>query len=195
MNFQELLSKIASLDTPLGEELKGGQKKLDVDGDGDIESDDLADLRDQKVDEEVVDECGMMPSSMGSQDQQDSVNMSINMSGSGSGGIRDLLDILRNIEGGSDSPEVDDLGDLLGKMDSEPDGKVAMIGTKMPVDEFANEPDEMYADVSAVIPTGNDMHSKGREAEKVNGGGNPMGVDEEALLARLASLYESIKSR
>jgi len=195
MNFQELLSKIASLDTPLGEELKGGQKKLDVDGDGDIESDDLADLRDKKVDEEVVDECGMMPSSMGSQDQQDSVNMSINMSGSGSGGIRDLLDILRNIEGGSDSPEVDDLGDLLGKMDSEPDGKVAMIGTKMPVDEFANEPDEMYADVSAVIPTGNDMHSKGREAEKVNGGGNPMGVDEEALLARLASLYESIKSR
>ena len=196
MNFQELLSKIASLDAPLGEELKGGQKKLDVDKDGDIESDDLADLRDKKVDEEVVDECGMMgPMGSSSQDQQDSVNMSINMSGSGSGGIRDLLDILRSIEDGNDNPEVDNLGDLLGKMDGEPDGKVAMIGTKMPVDEFANEPDEMYADVSAVTPTGNDMHSKGGEAEKVNGGGNPMGVDEEALLARLASVYESIKSR
>jgi hypothetical protein len=196
MNFQELLSKIASLDAPLGEELKGGQKKLDVDKDGDIEADDLKDLRDKKVDEEVVDECGMM-GSMGSssQDQQDSVNMSINMSGSGSGGIRDLLDILRNLEDGGDNPEVDDLGDLLGKMDGEPDSKVAMIGTKMPVDEFANEPDEMYADVSDVTPTGNDMHSKGGEAPKVNGGGNPMGVDEEALLARLASLYESIKSR
>jgi hypothetical protein len=36
------------------EALKGGQKKLDVDGDGDIEADDLADLRakkDKKVDE------------------------------------------------------------------------------------------------------------------------------------------------
>lgn len=193
MNFQELLSKIASLDAPLGEELKGGQKKLDVDKDGDIEGDDLADLRaGKKVDEEVVDECGMSPMSDG---QQDSVNMSINMSGSGSGGIRDLLDILRNIEQGNDDPEGNDLGDLIDKMDQDSDGKVAMIGTEMPVDEFANEPGEMYADVSAVTPTGNDMHSKGGEAEKVNGGGNPMGVDEDALIARLASLYESIKSR
>ncbi len=196
MNFNELFQKMRELDQPVGEELKGGQKKLDVDKDGDIEADDLKDLRDKKVDEEVVDECGMMGPMDSSRDgQQDTVNMSINMSGSGSGGIRDLLDILRNIEQGSDDPEVDDLGDLLGKMDGEPDGKVAMIGTKMPVDEFANEPDEMYADVGSVTPTGNDMHSKGGEAEKVNGGGNPMGVDEETLIARLASLYESIKSR
>ena len=38
------------------EALKGGQKKLDVDGDGDIESDDLADLRAKK--EKKVDEAG-----------------------------------------------------------------------------------------------------------------------------------------
>ena len=39
------------------EALKGGQKKLDVDGDGDIEADDLADLRakkDKKVDESTA---------------------------------------------------------------------------------------------------------------------------------------------
>ena len=38
------------------EALKGGQKKLDVDGDGDIEADDLADLRAKK--EKKVDEAG-----------------------------------------------------------------------------------------------------------------------------------------
>jgi hypothetical protein len=97
MNFNELFQKMRELDQPVGEELKGGQKKLDVDKDGDIEADDLKDLRDKKVDEELVDECGM-GSMTSPEGQQDNVNMSVNMSGSGSGGIRDLLDILRNLE-------------------------------------------------------------------------------------------------
>lgn len=197
MNFNELFQKMRELDAPMAEELKGGQKKLDVDKDGDIEADDLKDLRDKKVDEEVVDECGMGPMSGMSSAQQDNVNMSINMNGAGPGGIRDLLDILRNIEQGSDDPDSGELGDLIGAMGDRPRGKVAVIDSdmEMPVDEFANSPDEMYADVSDVTPTGNDLHSKGKEAPKVNGGGNPMGVDEEALLARLGSLYESIKNR
>lgn len=197
MNFNELFQKMRELDAPVAEELKGGQKKLDVDKDGDIEADDLKDLRDKKVDEEVVDECGMGPMSGMSQGQQDNVNMSINMNGAGPGGIRDLLDILRNIEQGSDDPDSGELGDLIGAMGDGPRGKVAVLGNdmEMPVGEFANSPDEMYADVGDVTPTGNDLHSKGGEAPKVNGGGNPMGVDEEALLARLGSLYESIKNR
>ena len=40
-------------DEEVKEELKGGQKKLDVDGDGDIEADDLADLRKGKKAEEA----------------------------------------------------------------------------------------------------------------------------------------------
>lgn len=44
------------------------------------------------------------------------------------------------------------------------------------------------APVAAVIPTGDDMHSKGAEAEKVNGGGNP-------LQAHLSELYAQIKER
>lgn len=197
MNFNELMQRMRDLDQPMEEELKGGQKKLDVDKDGDIEADDLKDLRDKKVDEELVDECGMGPMGGMSDGQQDNVNMSINMSGSGSGGIRDLLDILRNIEQGSDDADGADLGNLIGKMGDEPHGKVAVIDgdMEMPVDEFANEPDEMYGTVGDAIPTGDDMHSKGAEAEKVNGGGNPFGVDEAALIARLGSLYESIKNR
>jgi hypothetical protein len=197
MNFNELMQKMRDLDAPVSEELKGGQKELDTDKDGDIEADDLKDLRDKKVDEDLVDECGMgsMPSM--SSGQQDNVNMSINMNGAGPGGIRDLLDILRNIEQGSDDPDSGELGDLIGAMGDEPHSKVAVIDgeEEMPVDEFANSPDEMYADVGDVIPTGDDMHSKGAEAPKVNGGGNPFGVNEEELIARLGSLYETIKNR
>jgi hypothetical protein len=187
MNFNELFQKMRELDQPVGEELKGGQKKLDVDKDGDIEADDLKDLRDKKVDEELVDECGMGPMTS-PQGQQDNVNMSVNMSGSGSGGIRDLLDILKNIDDNNGSPDGDDLGDLIGNMDKEP-----IIGSKMAVDEFANEPDEMYADTSAVTPTGDDLHSKGGEAPPVNGGGNPMTM--ESLISRLSDLYQDVKSR
>jgi hypothetical protein len=201
MNFNELFQKMRELDAPVSEELKGGQKELDTDKDGDIEADDLKDLRDKKVDEDLVDECGMGPMQGMNPGQQDNVNMSINMNGAGPGGIRDLLDILRNIEQGSDDPEGSDLGDLIGAMGGEPDGddmhgKVAVIDgdEEMPVDEFANSPDEMYADVSDVTPTGNDIHSKGAEAEKVNGGGNPFGVDEE-MINRLTNMYESIKNR
>jgi hypothetical protein len=123
------------------------------------------------------------------------------MNGAGPGGIRDLLDILRNIEQGSDDSEGTDLGDLIGAMGDDPHGdnmhsKVAVVDSdmEMPVGEYANSPDEMYADVSDVTPTGNDIHSKGAEAEKVNGGGNPFGVDEE-MINRLTSMYESIKNR
>jgi hypothetical protein len=197
MNFNELFQKMRELDRPIGEELKGGQKKLDVDKDGDIEADDLADLRAKKVDEEIVDECGMdMPMSMGTPKQQDNITMNISMNGSGAGGIRDLMDILKNIEqDGGD--EGGDLGDLIGAMSDEPQGsdmhsKIAVIDGEMPVDEYANSPDETYAPMGRMTATGNDMHSKGDEYRKVNGGGNPM---EQLLINKLSGLYEQIKNR
>lgn len=59
-------------------------------------------------------------------------------------------------------------------------------------EEFANaqagasEPE--VAPIAAVTPTGDDMFSKGGEAIKVNGGGNP-------LQAHLAELYAQVKAR
>jgi len=44
--------------------------------------------------------------------------------------------------------------------------------------------------IDSVITTGDDMHSKGIERAKVNGGGNPM---QEALVLRLSQLYQEIK--
>jgi hypothetical protein len=189
MNFNELFQKMRELDVPVSEELKGNQDELDTDKDGDIEADDLKDLRAKKeVDEDVVDECGLGPMPSMNQEQQDTVTMNLSMNGSGSGGIRDLLDILKNIDGEDGGGE--QLGKLMGKMDKEP-----IIGNvDMPMDEYANSPDEVYGTVGDVTQTGNDIHSKGAEAPKVNGGGNPFGVDED-LVNRLASMYESIKSR
>ena len=50
-------------------------------------------------------------------------------------------------------------------------------------------PDEKYGDVSSVTATGNDLASKGKEAPKVNGGGNPM----ESIRQQLDARYKEIK--
>lgn len=189
MNFQDLYRKIAEMDQPVAEEPNEGNAFSGaLDAAKDAGKDEFeVDGKTFSVKEDDVEECGMGPMST-TQSQQDNVNMSVNMSGSGSGGIRDLLDILRNIEADSDNMGDDDLGAMIGAMDKEP-----IIGSKMAVDEFANEPDEMYAPASAVTPTGDDLHSKGGEAPKVNGGGNPMSM--ESLISRLSNHYNDVKSR
>jgi hypothetical protein len=127
-----------------------------------------------------VEECGGMPSmgpmSSMAPKQQDNVTMNVSMNGSGAGGIRDLMSILKNIEQG-------------GSGDDEQDVIVGM-------EEFANSPNEQTAPVDAVTSTGDDLHSKGGEAPKVNGGGNPMqrGVSE-GLLDQLNNLYQEVKLR
>lgn len=57
------------------------------------------------ISESKLDECGCDGGSSSQQPQQDSVNMNISINGQGSGGIRDLMDILRNIES-KDTPDV-----------------------------------------------------------------------------------------
>jgi hypothetical protein len=46
--------------------------------------------------------------------------------------------------------------------------------------DYANEPDEQYSDLSAVIPDGDDLHKKKKSHPATAGGDNPMAV--EALL-------------
>lgn len=155
MNFQHLLAKMKELD----EGLQSQDTYVETDKD--------------------IEECGGMApmSSMSSMSpkQQDNVNMSVNMSGQGAGGIRDLMAILKNIEQGGGDAEQD-----------------MVVG----LEQMANAPDEKTANIDAVIPAGDDLHSKGGEAEKVNGGGNPMqrGVSE-GLLDQLNNLYQEVKLR
>jgi hypothetical protein len=132
--------------------------------------------------ESLMDECGdmPMPGAMAHSNQADSVTMNISMNGSGKGGIKDLMDILKNIDGESN----DDSAEIVIGSDIE--------GMEHPFDEvYANEPDTETQPIDAVIPTGDDMHSKGGEALKVNGGGNPMAM--ESLKSQLDRLYQEIK--
>lgn len=164
------------------------------------------------VAEDLTTECGMpgmdnMPGGMmGAPKQQDSVTMNVSMNGSGAGGIRDLMAILKNIDDVADKgPDID-----LGEPEEFGDKDMDVIVKKQPGmdmmtidDDYENEPDEMYSNQDAVTGTGDDLHSKGVEAPKVNGGGNPMKVKTGEtfklpsgnLKIKLESLYQEIKNR
>lgn len=134
-----------------------------------------------------IEECGMMPpmGHMSPPKQSDSVTMNVSMNGSGAGGIKDLMNILKNIEDGAGHELQHDDDELIIGEPGDLDAKMAELE-----DSYENEPHPMSTGTNVV--TGNDLASKGGEAEKVNGGGNPMGVDE-SLVARLSQHYESIK--
>lgn len=174
MNFQDLLQKMKDID----EGFESQDKYTHADQD--VEEMMLAksNAETSLMGDSDVDEGGCMApmsttSSMAPK-QQDNVNMSVNMSGQGAGGIRDLMSILKNIEQGSDAEQ-----DMV-------------VG----LEQMANAPNEQTSSINAVVPTGDDLHSKGSEAPKVNGGGNPMqqGVSE-GLLDQLNNLYKAVQLR
>ena len=213
MNFQDLLAKMKSIDeasanpdvqipelptgptdsppsTSDGATPAAGAETPTAECGGDMETPagvatSTAPQDDVLLGEKEVDECGLpgmmnMPSGMmGSPKQQDNVTMNLSMNGSGAGGIRDLMDILRNLDGAKSNDDSADI--VLGVEENESFGN-SIQGN--------NGPETM--DMDAVLPTGDDMHSKGREARKVNGGGNPLA---ESLMARLSAHYQSIKER
>lgn len=76
----------------------------------------------------------------------------------GTDSMRSVIDKLNSVD--DEEPE-----DQEGSEDDE---------DKEKVDEYDNEPDPQSSGYGSMTPTGNDMHSKGAEAPKVNGGGNPM---------------------
>ncbi len=178
-----------------------GQSEFEVDG------------QTFKVKEDDVDECGMpgmanMPGGMmgmrnGTPPQADSISANVSMNAQGAGGIKNLMDILKNIEDGntsSDSNDMEDPAILIKKMqhpfmggdDKGPGQKI--IGQE----ELANSPDEMYADTGAVTGTGDDLHgnaSRGNQGDRYDGYA-PRGVTAmEGLVQRLSNLYNEVKSR
>ena len=154
----------------------------------------------QAIDEGVaiekgVEECGMDMMPMSAPKQPDNVNMSINMSGNGAGGIQDLLSILKHIDK-LDAPGKHHDDNVVFGMPGEHDHNEPVMGDILDdmEEEYANSAagrsGPEYMGVDSVTPTGDDLASKGIEKLKVNGGGNPM---QEELISRLAELYQSIK--
>jgi hypothetical protein len=217
MNFQELMQKMVELDQPVQEEKRVEEKKVDEDDmeEGNEFSDALAkakaagekefevDGKKYQVKEDNTDEACGLPPPMGSSmsmppKQQDSVTMNVSMNGSGAGGIRDLLNVLKDIQ---DGPNDDMPGD---DMDMGPDAAPDLLLKKkvdsmsdVIDDDFSNVPDEQYGDVDMVTGTGDDLHSKGGEAPKANGGGNPgnmtFKLPEGPIKVKLENLYKQIK--
>jgi len=163
-------------------------------------------LKLQRINEGSIPECGedmssMLPGIMMHKDepqkQADNVSMSININGQGAGGLRDLMDILRDIEDG-ESGEDDQMivgggsiDQLFGKSEEEPEHGIID-------DDFENAP--MGADGPHTFPQDTLMKigsNDGRgdnEALKVNGGGQPHNISEN-LIKELHAHYVDVKNR
>ena len=182
MNFKDLMSKLS-----------------EIEGSGTVPHDSTASplsYADPEISEDTVEECGGPIGMPGNPNQQDSVNLSINMNGSGKGGIRDILDILRNIDGGEeeiDLPgielDIDDLGQ--GHDDHGNHGHEELMGGVG--EELANEPDEMYSGLDASVHSGDDLNRSKAMFRRSQPGDNAMAT--ESLKVQLKNLYQEVKSR
>lgn len=202
MNFQELMARMVELDKPMQESDKADK---DYDGDGEVESgkDEYMGARDKAIKqamgkkdesldqladevEQEMDECGMGPMSMPSMNKQtDNVSMNLSMNGSGSGGIRDLMNILRNLDDKSGHDDSDDkIMPGIAMMKNQP-----MLG-----DEYANAPEVQIGQDNFPIDHGDDLHKpKASYSDKPYRGDNPMAL--ESIKQRLSSLYNDIKNQ
>jgi hypothetical protein len=133
--------------------------------------------------------------------QQDSVSMNVSLNGAGAQGVRDLMDILHNIEQGVGHADHDAehdhqepiMGDMVDAMAHE-----EQIGEVIDADDGETWANSAYGDrghhthgIDSITMHGDDMNSKGgREPGKKQGGGNPY---NESLVNRLSQMYQEIK--
>jgi len=161
------------------------------------------------IDESTVAECGdMMPMMAHAPAQQDSVTMNVSMNGNGAGGIKDLMDILRNIEQAADHDHQEPMIAQPHSMDGDVDIVLGTADEDMLADPNKQQGgsgagDESYGNsapggsdahqfgIDSITRHGDDMHSKGDVKRlRVNGGENPL---QEALVERLSAMYQEIK--
>ena len=120
---------------------------------------------DKQPTSDIAETCGMSPMSspMSSpMPQQDNVNMNVNMSGSGAGGIRDLMAILKNIEDGDQqqvSPSIAGGLEISGDMDSTGGDELAQMLRLTGQDDGSDNMSD-----KEMIP-GNDNSSDGPELD------------------------------
>ena len=146
-----------------------------------------------------------MPMPMSSPKQQDNVSMNISMNGAGPGGIRDLMDILRDIENGpsDDGNDMDgEMGIIIDKMAGDEGGHdEPLLGMDEAeaggFDRASTTPDETYQDTEYMTKdlAGGINGPKDMYKHSYRQGDNPMAMTMEALTNRLSNLYQEVKSR
>ena len=136
----------------------------------------------------LLKECGEM--AVGAPQQTNSSTVNISFNGSGTQGIRDIMNVLRDIEDemqqASDSSNDDHEGMempiVIKPHDEEPEGDEFE-------EDYANSPDEEYHDVDDVInPPSNDLNSPHKSYKH-----NPLGGDNkmaEGIAQRLLAQYK-----
>jgi hypothetical protein len=153
-----------------------------------------------------------MPSIMGHQEppkQQDNVTMNVSLNGSGAGGVRSLMNILKDIEDGKDGHDHDALFGEPSDGAEEPimGDMIAHMANEEGMDETFDDDKEVWGNsahgssghhthgVDAVTFSGDDMNSKGKvsplaRAPGTNALQHPM---HESLVDKLTAMYETIK--
>ena len=170
-----------------------------------------------------ADECGAMPMpgavmSIGPQahqGQQDNVSMTINVNGQGEGGLRSIMNILRDIEAGEASMDSDDAGQEEPIMGTEEVQNIQGADSPLTVspdeemEEVIHDDGEKWHNsahgghnhhthgLDAVTFSGDDMNGKGKispvsRAPGTNSLREPSQFDE-TLVAKLQAHYDSIK--
>ena len=179
---------------------------------------------DKQPTSDIAETCGMSPMSspMSSpMPQQDNVNMNVNMSGSGAGGIRDLMAILKNIEDGDqqqvspsiaggleisrdmDSTGGDELAQML-RLTGQDDGSDSMSDKEMipgndnssDGPELDDEPEDEFKDESFVNEPDENYNDVGAVTTDAGGGLN--GSKQQIKQGSTAGnnpLPESVKRR
>lgn len=179
MNLQDLLTKLKRIDE--------GAPVAPVHTDGPAEKEGI-----------IIGGPMGLPGMMGHQDQPkqpDTVTMNVSLNGSGPGGVKDLMSILRDIESG-----------VAHHSDHEPDhshGEPLFGAEEERMSEVIDDDKEGWGNsaegghthhthgIDAVTFHGDDMNSKGSmEPHKKQGGGNPY---NESLVNRLSAMYQAIK--
>jgi flagellin-specific chaperone FliS len=145
--------------------------------------------------------------------QQDSVTMNVSMNGSGSGGIKDLMDILRAIEHG-DAPAHDaevhpdthgELGNaifgdpemhdepLFGSEDGEMEETMGDDGERFANSAHGGSGAHTHG-IDAVTPTGDDLNKGTKGIPHYSPGNNTLSI-KEGLIEKLGNLYNEVKTR
>jgi hypothetical protein len=118
--------------------------------------------------------------------QSDSVTMNVSMNGSGDGGIRDLMNILKGIENVGDPHADHDAVDVVFGGEMEPEMEAF-------ANSMAGASSQKTFPQSAVTDIGSNDGRGDHEAPKANGGGNPYTQVSEELVDKLQELYSQFK--